>query len=38
MMDEMWILKLEGWSISIGLGSEILLAKEFNKPYLFIDP
>ncbi len=38
LMDEVWILKLEGWSISIGLGNEILLAKEFNKPYSFIDP
>ena len=38
MMDQVWILKLEGWSISIGLGNEILLAKEFNKPYSFIDP
>jgi len=37
LMDEVWILKLEGWSISVGLGNEILLAKEFNKPYIFID-
>jgi hypothetical protein len=38
LMDEVWILKLEGWSISEGLGNEILLAKELNKPYVFIDP
>ena len=36
--DEVWILKLEGWSISAGLGGEILIAKEFNKPYTFITP
>ena len=38
LMDQVWILKLEGWSISEGLGHEILIAKEFNKPYIFIDP
>jgi hypothetical protein len=38
LMDEIWILKLKGWEISIGLGNEILIAKEFNKPYIFIDP
>jgi hypothetical protein len=38
LMDEVWILKLEGWSTSIGLGNEIALAKELNKPYTFIDP
>jgi len=38
LMDEVWILKLEGWSISAGLENEILIAKEFNKPCIFIDP
>jgi len=38
MRDEVHVLKLEGWSISIGIGSEILIAKEFNKPYKFIIP
>jgi len=38
MHDEMRILKLEGWSVSVGIGNEILIAKEFNKPYSFIDP
>ena len=38
MRDEVLILKLEGWSISVGLGFEILIAKEFNKPYTFIEP
>ena len=36
--DEVRILKLEGWSVSIGLGNEILIAKELNKPYTLIDP
>lgn len=38
LMDQVWILRLEGWSASIGLDNEILIAKEFNKPYIFIDP
>jgi len=38
LMDEVWILRLEGWSVSIGLGNEVLIAREFNKPYSFIDP
>jgi hypothetical protein len=38
LMDEVWILRLDGWSMSIGLGNEIIIAREFNKPYIFIDP
>ena len=38
LMDEVQILKLEGWEISIGLGNEIALAKELDKRYIFIDP
>jgi hypothetical protein len=38
ILDEVWILKLEGWSTSIGLGNEVLIARELHKPYIFIDP
>lgn len=38
MMNEVCVLKLEGWSISVGIGREILIARELNKPYYFIDP
>ena len=36
--DVVRILKLEGWSMSIGIGHEILIAKELNKPYTLINP
>ena len=38
ILDEMRILRLRGWSTSVGLGNEILIAKELHKPYTFINP
>jgi hypothetical protein len=38
ILDEVRILRLRGWSISAGVGSEILIAKELHKPYTFVDP
>lgn len=37
LMDEVRILKLQGWETSIGLGNEIILAQKLKKPYSFID-
>lgn len=38
LMDEVWILKLKGWEVSIGIENEMIIAREFNKPCTFIDP
>ena len=38
ILDEMRVLKLKDWSISTGIGNEILIARELGKPYIFIDP
>ena len=34
--DEVWILKLDGWHVSVGIEGEIITAQAFNKLIKFI--
>ena len=36
--DELWVLELDGWGYSIGVQSEIGIAKELKKPVRYIKP
>ncbi len=35
---EVWVVKMEGWEDSTGVGAEIALAHSLGKPVKFIDP
>lgn len=36
--DELWVLALDGWHISVGIEHEVLLAREYGKPIRVLDP
>jgi hypothetical protein len=38
MMDELWVVLLDGWDISVGVTEEIRYAKELGKRVRYIDP
>ncbi len=37
-VDEVYVLRQDGWKESIGVTAEIKIAKELNKPIIYIDP